>query len=666
MLRYLAVLLCSPVLAFGQASNSQLSGTVRDSSAAVIAGAKLTLTNSATNFQFNAVTNEAGFYLFPGILPGPYLLEAAAPGMEPWRVTLTAQTAQKYTIDPVLKAGATNASIQVTDATPMVNLTDSTLSRVIQKEQVEQLPRTDRTLLSLMVTVPGVEGGGRRSAGLRYGSAEFQLDGVPLVSRSRGEIQYRQPGLDSVEEVGVENNNVSAKHNSPVAVIARTKSGTNELHGSLFETHTNSRVGGARTREATNAAAPFANRGQFGGSVGGPVILPKLYHGKNKTFFFTAYEATRRLANSVVNYSVPTAAMRNGDFSGLVDAANRPIAIYDPFSTDSNTFARQRFNYGGKANAIDPARMSPLWKSLMELTPLPTLPDVNPLLASNWFGNAATIQRDWTYSLRLDHRFSDKDLVYARYSKNYYLNDGPFAGAVPLNTNSANRNAFAAPSQSLALSWVRTISPTLFLETLATVESNESLETYAVAAPIAGVVTARNANPGEQTGERVLFTVADLSTVWVEVSLFPRDVARVRTGQGVQVRNAETGQTAAGRVVYVAPFGSSSTQTLIARVQLDNADRRWPPGLYVTAAVTLATSAVPVAVRSAALQTLEDRPVAFVRTADGFVPRVVRVGRSDGERTEILDGIAAGESYAAANSFVLKAELGKGEAEHED
>jgi len=203
-------------------------------------------------------------------------------------------------------------------------------------------------------------------------------------------------------------------------------------------------------------------------------------------------------------------------------------------------------------------------------------------------------------------------------------------------------------------------------ETLATVESNESLETYAVAAPIAGVVTARNANPGEQTGERVLFTIADLSTVWVEVSLFPRDVARVRVGQGVQVRNAETGQAAAGRVVYVAPFGSSSTQTLTARVQLDNGERHWPPGLYVTAAVTLATSAVPVAVRSAALQTLEDRPVVFVRTKDGFVPRDVRVGRSDGERTEILDGIAAGEFYAAANSFVLKAELGKGEAEHED
>jgi cobalt-zinc-cadmium efflux system membrane fusion protein len=203
-------------------------------------------------------------------------------------------------------------------------------------------------------------------------------------------------------------------------------------------------------------------------------------------------------------------------------------------------------------------------------------------------------------------------------------------------------------------------------ETVATVESNESLETYAVAAPLTGVVTARNANPGEQTGDRVLFTVADLATVWVEVSLFPRDVARVRVGQSVQVRNAETGQVAEGRVVYVAPFGSSNTQTLIARVQLDNSDRRWPPGLYVTAAVTLATNTVAVAVRSEALQTLEDRPVVFVRTQAGFEPRRVRIGRSDGARTEILDGIAAGESYAAANSFILKAELGKGEAGHED
>lgn len=202
-------------------------------------------------------------------------------------------------------------------------------------------------------------------------------------------------------------------------------------------------------------------------------------------------------------------------------------------------------------------------------------------------------------------------------------------------------------------------------ETLATVESNESLQTYGLAAPLSGVVTARNANPGEQTGERVLFTVADLSTVWVEVALFPRDRSRVRAGQPVRVRSSETGEAADGKVVYVAPFGSASNQTLTARVLLDNADGRWTPGLYVTADVTLAESEVPVAVRNEALQMLDDRTVVFAETVEGFRPLPVDTGRSDSEATEILNGLRPGDRYVAGNSFILKAELGKGEAEHE-
>ena len=125
-------------------------------------------------------------------------------------------------------------------------------------------------------------------------------------------------------------------------------------------------------------------------------------------------------------------------------------------------------------------------------------------------------------------------------------------------------------------------------ETLATVESNESLRTYPVPAPLTGVVTQRKANPGEYTGEAILFTVADLSTVWVELSIFPRDVAKVRVGQTVRVRSPDSGLSADGKVVYVAPFGQTANQTLTARVLLDNAERRWAPGLYVTAEVTLA------------------------------------------------------------------------------
>jgi cobalt-zinc-cadmium efflux system membrane fusion protein len=202
-------------------------------------------------------------------------------------------------------------------------------------------------------------------------------------------------------------------------------------------------------------------------------------------------------------------------------------------------------------------------------------------------------------------------------------------------------------------------------ETLATVESNESLQTYAVTAPLSGVVTARNANGGEQSGDKVLFTIADLSTVWVELSLFPRDVGKVRISQIVRVTSSDGGIAGEGRIVYVAPFSSSANQTLTARVQLDNAKRRWAPGLYVTAEITLAESQVPLAVRSEALQMMETEPVVFVREGENFEARTIRTGRSDGEWSEIVSGLKPGDTYAARNSFIVKAELGKGSAEHE-
>lgn len=201
-------------------------------------------------------------------------------------------------------------------------------------------------------------------------------------------------------------------------------------------------------------------------------------------------------------------------------------------------------------------------------------------------------------------------------------------------------------------------------DVLATVESNESLQTYSVTAPQAGVITARQANPGEQAGETPLFTIADLSSVWVEVSLFPRDVAQVRVGQPARVISPEAGLRGEGRIVYVAPFGESASQTLSARVLLDNSARRWVPGLYVTCEVGLSEANVASAVRAEAVQTFEGRNVVFVQDADGFEPRPVQLGRTDGEIVEVVSGLTPGQTYAARNSFILKAELGKGEAEH--
>jgi Membrane-fusion protein len=202
-------------------------------------------------------------------------------------------------------------------------------------------------------------------------------------------------------------------------------------------------------------------------------------------------------------------------------------------------------------------------------------------------------------------------------------------------------------------------------QVLATVESNESLRNYNVVAPLSGIVTARNANPGEAAGESPLFTVADLSTVWIELALFPRDFPRVRTGQEVRVRTVDGGLKGTGKIVYIAPVSQGGNQTLIARVLLENRERHWAPGLYVSAEVVLAERNVPLAVRNTALQRLNDDTVVFVRTEEGFAAREVVTGASDREWTQIQSGLSAAERYAAANSFVLKSDLGAAEADHE-
>lgn len=200
-------------------------------------------------------------------------------------------------------------------------------------------------------------------------------------------------------------------------------------------------------------------------------------------------------------------------------------------------------------------------------------------------------------------------------------------------------------------------------QTLATVESNDSLQTYAVTAPIAGVVTVRQANPGEAVGDKPLFTVADLSSVRAELSVFPRDRGRLHLGQKVSVSAGDAGPTGAGLIGFISPLGSETNQSVAVRVVLKNPDGRWSAGLFVNAEVGLGEFPAAVAVQNGALQTLDGETVVFVRNAQGFVARPIKPGRADGHHTEVLSGLTAGERYASANSFVLKAELGKPGAE---
>jgi cobalt-zinc-cadmium efflux system membrane fusion protein len=201
-------------------------------------------------------------------------------------------------------------------------------------------------------------------------------------------------------------------------------------------------------------------------------------------------------------------------------------------------------------------------------------------------------------------------------------------------------------------------------ETLVTVEANESLKTYSIVSALNGAVTQRNANAGEHTTDIPLLVVQDFSTVWVELSVFPKDVAQVELGQRVRILSLDSTQIAEGKIIYIAPLGQTGNQAIMARALIDNPNGIWKPGLFVNAQITRAEIAAPMVIRNEALQIVEDNPVVFVRGEEGFEPRTVTLGRTDGELTEVVAGLSADEVYVSKNSFTLKSELGKEDAEH--
>ena len=457
----LVVLMAAP--AWPQASTGTVRGTVRDQSEAAIPNAAVVLTNTDTNVSSQTSTNVAGFYVFAGIIPGPCKLTIDAPGMQKFEVTVTVQVQRDAIVDAVLRVGQTTTAVSVQDVTPMITSDSAVLGHALERQRIEQLPINGRNLTSLLSTVPGMEG--LRAYGLRFGSQEMVLDGAPMADRNWGDrLVNRQPGLDTIEEFRVEDNSSSARYTRPTTIVASTRSGTNQVHGSVFETHRNNYIGKARQRQDYYSVPPKLIRNEFGVSGGGPVYIPKLYNGKNKTFWFFGYEGLRNINPATDQWPVPTEAMRNGDFSGLVDDQARLYVIYDPWSTDTKTWARQPF----AGNKIPVSRQSPLAKTLFDITPKPTLPDVNPLLDNNWRGPDPNITRQWTTSTRIDHRFSDKDSLYGRYTQGYHYNFAEKFTQAMLN-NVAGTVRRVAPNKSFALSEVHTFSPTFFNEFLGSV-----------------------------------------------------------------------------------------------------------------------------------------------------------------------------------------------------
>jgi len=199
---------------------------------------------------------------------------------------------------------------------------------------------------------------------------------------------------------------------------------------------------------------------------------------------------------------------------------------------------------------------------------------------------------------------------------------------------------------------------------LAQIQSNESLQNYTLKAPISGIIMQRNLQVGEATGNEALFTIVDLSEVWIELNLFDKDLQRVKQGQTVQIETL-SGQSVDGTISWLSPMATHASQSIQARVVLKNPTGAFRPGQFVRGSVITGEHAVPLAVRQSAIQRFRDFQVVFARFDDTYEVRMLELGRSDHDWVEVLGGLKAGTEYVTHNSYLIKADIEKSGASHD-
>jgi hypothetical protein len=501
--RYLTHILCScfvtllvfgialgSISAFAQSGAGSIQGTVTDATGAVIPGASIHVVNQATSVAADTKSNDVGFYQVPDLFTGSYSVTVTAPGMKTYKTAIELLVAQSAVIHPTMTAGAVSEQVEVNANMVQLTTTDNgTLTATLENDRINQLPMNGRMLLTLAGEVtPGLVSTGERANGLMPEALEYVADGVPEINRNFGgagnnaSYQAQLPDPDSIQEVQIETTNTSAMYSEPSTAIITTKSGTNGLHGSLFETARNNAIGIAKNRNnPANYAAPHLVRNEFGGSAGGPIILPHVYHGKDKSFWFFAYErySLAQITNELV--SVPTQAMKSGDFSGLVNSSGVLQQLYDPATTAPSTncngtgVANQYCRAPFLNNQIPISRLSPFAKVIDDITPAPTTAD-NPLVAANLNTTDPIYQVIPTITFRLDHNFNENNKAYLRYTSNTQfdetLNNNPInfpasiaADGLPAGINGVSVLPFW--NYGGAVGYTHVFSPTFFAETVA-------------------------------------------------------------------------------------------------------------------------------------------------------------------------------------------------------
>lgn len=488
-----------------------VAGTVKDPTGAVVKGAQITLTNQATQVVQTTQSTVTGTYVFPSVTVGTYTLRVDAPGFKTYLDTgIQIHVQNIVTADVPLATGTVNQQVTVTSAVPLLQAQDASLGQTVPSTQINDLPLMSRNPFSLTALAAGSYSlGGPDNPGTVFangaepGQVDFRLNGVDDNDEVFGGYNL-VPIPDAVQEFKLQEGNNSAQFGQFAGSIvnAVVKSGTNRFNGDLFEYLRNEALNANDYFSKQNhKSRPKYRQNQYGGTVGGPVYIPRLYNGKNKTFFFFDYQHTGITQVDSFTETVPTTAMQNSGFTNMqdlitdnggssTDALGRTFShgtVLDPKTTrsvapgatdpisgltntsSSTVYVRDPFYSGGsiagitdftgltsKLNIIPSGRLDPHAVKLLHQFPAQTKAG----LINNYFVNTPYTQTEDQYDVRIDENISRKDLIWGVFS-HYNSTTGaaqPFPG--PIGENAGTQNVLE-PHYVLSLNYTHVFSPTM-------------------------------------------------------------------------------------------------------------------------------------------------------------------------------------------------------------
>lgn len=435
------VVLTGPVLR-AQSTNAQVTGLIADSSGASVPEVAIKATNIATNVEYPTVSNEAGAYVLPQLVPGRYKITASKPGFQTLlQSDITLRIGDRLSLNFTLKVGEIQTTLDVTTTAELLTTADASYSTALDNQMITALPQLSRSTLDLTKVTPAVQGNGPTlvgqgndqivglrgtsfalAGGQRNGTL-ITVDGILVQDLEVSNVNRAIPSPDAVGEFRVQTGVLTADvaRYSGGSISISTQSGTNDYHGRLFYYGRNQNLNANSWQN--NALGiekqPF-HQNNYGLAVGGPVSIPKVYKGKDKTFFFFAWEGERFSTSRLSQSSVPTEAERRGDFSqSIINYQNgQPVyaRIFDMFNGHQDAqgnWIRPEFPNATISNGQQVALM----RNYLNLWPLPNhAPDANTSSTNNFYAIIKSTRPTDRETFRLDHNFNEHHRMNARVS----------------------------------------------------------------------------------------------------------------------------------------------------------------------------------------------------------------------------------------------------------